>query len=172
MIPAFLAPVLMELASKGLSILTGAVLAKGKDAVEKTLGVSIPDDVEQLTPELVAQLRVKEMEHSQALLQMSIEKQKIDIQQDTQANEAVTARWVADMNSTSWLANNIRPIVLIYILSAFTLFAILSASGYNMHVAYIELLSAWGMLVMSAYFVGRTVEKVTTTIQDSKVLRK
>lgn len=162
-----LIPILTELASNGLNLLTSAITAKGKDVVEKTLGVSIPDDVEKLTPELIAQLKIKEMDHEEALLQMSIEKQKTDIEQEKNANEAVTSRWVADMASDSWLAKNIRPAVLLYILTAYTIFSLMSAAGYNVNQAYVELLANWGMLVMSAYFVGRTAEKIISTVKGS-----
>ena len=162
-----LIPILTELASNGLNLLTSAITAKGKDVVEKTLGVSIPDDVEKLTPELIAQLKIKEMDHEEVLLQMSIEKQKTDIEQEKNANEAVTSRWVADMASDSWLAKNIRPAVLLYILTAYTIFSLMSAAGYNVNQAYVELLANWGMLVMSAYFVGRTAEKIISTVKGS-----
>jgi hypothetical protein len=40
------------------------------------------------------------------------------------------------------------------------LFAGLSAAGIEVNEAYVNLLGQWGMLVMTAYFGGRTVEKV------------
>jgi hypothetical protein len=40
------------------------------------------------------------------------------------------------------------------------LFAGLSAAGINVQESYVALLGQWGMLVMTAYFGGRTVEKV------------
>ena len=39
---------------------------------------------------------------------------------DKEAQEQVTARWEADMNSDSFLSKNIRPIVLIYLTVIFT----------------------------------------------------
>ena len=161
----FLIPILTELAANGLNVLTGAITAKGKEVVEKTLGVTIPDSVDKLTPELIAQLKIKEMEHEEALVQMSIDKQRVDIEQEKNANDAVTDRWKADMNSDSWLSKNIRPAVLLYILTAYTIFSLMSAAGYNVNQAYVELLANWGMLVMSAYFVGRSVEKVISTVK-------
>jgi len=35
----------------------------------------------------------------------------------------------------------------------------MSAFSIAVNTAYVELLGQWGMLIMSAYFVGRTVEK-------------
>jgi hypothetical protein len=40
------------------------------------------------------------------------------------------------------------------------LFAMMSAYGYNANESYVTLLGNWGMLIMGAYFGGRTVEKL------------
>jgi hypothetical protein len=72
----------------------------------------------------------------------------------------VSERWEADMASDSWLSKNIRPMALVAIFVAYFLFALMSAFGYNAQASYVELLGQWGMLVMSAYFGGRTLEKI------------
>lgn len=159
-IPALLAPVLSTLAANGLSILAGAITAKGKEIVEDKLGVKIPSDVEQLTPELIAQLKEKEMEHEEALLQLQIQKIEVDNKAEQIAQENVTRRWESDMASDSYLSKNIRPFTLIFILGVYTIFGLLSAADIEVNPAYVELLGQWGMLIMSAYFVGRTAEKV------------
>lgn len=74
--------------------------------------------------------------------------------------EAVTKRWEADMKSDSYLSKNIRPLTLIAILSAYFLFAMMSAFNINVNETYVKLLGEWGQLIMLAYFGGRTVEKV------------
>ena len=74
--------------------------------------------------------------------------------------EAVTKRWEADMKSDSYLSKNIRPLTLIAILSAYFLFAMMSAFSINVNETYVKLLGEWGQLIMLAYFGGRTVEKV------------
>jgi hypothetical protein len=83
---------------------------------------------------------------------------------DTRAFEAetkgVSERWQADMSSDSWLSKNIRPMTLVYILTAYVLFALLDGAGYKISESYVNLLGQWGMLVMTAYFGGRTVEKI------------
>jgi hypothetical protein len=48
----------------------------------------------------------------------------------------------------------------VYILTAYLLFALLDGGGYKIAESYVQLLGQWGMLVMTAYFGGRTVEKV------------
>lgn len=83
---------------------------------------------------------------------------------DTKAFEVeqqnVSDRWKADMASDSWLSKNIRPMTLIYILTAYLAMALLDGAGFHIAEAYVTLLGQWGMLVMGAYFGGRTLEKL------------
>ena len=72
----------------------------------------------------------------------------------------LTARLNADMSSDSWLSKNIRPLTLIAILTGYFVFALMSAFNMDTNSAYVELLGQWGMLIMSFYFGGRTLEKV------------
>jgi hypothetical protein len=74
--------------------------------------------------------------------------------------QELTKRQEADMLSDSWLSKNIRPMTLIAILTGYFMFALMSAFGMNAHQAYVELLGQWGMLIMSFYFGGRTLEKI------------
>jgi hypothetical protein len=76
--------------------------------------------------------------------------------------EGVTERWKADTATDSWLAMNIRPMSLVAIFAGYFLFALMSAFGYNANESYVQLLGQWGMLIMSAYFGGRTLEKIMT----------
>lgn len=64
------------------------------------------------------------------------------------------------MTSDSWLSKNIRPVTLIYILSAYVVFALLDGAGYKISEVYITLLGQWGLIVMTAYFGGRSIEKI------------
>jgi hypothetical protein len=76
----------------------------------------------------------------------------------------LTARLQADMSSDSWLSKNIRPMVLIFLLIAYSGFAICSMFDLETRGAYVELLGQWGMLVMSFYFGGRTMEKIADKV--------
>lgn len=152
------------LAQSGLTLLSSAIQAKGKEVVENTLGVKIPDNP---TPEDVEKLRQLQYEHEEKLIELGIEKAKIELEElkallAAQANQEnnVSDRWKADMSSDSWMSKNIRPLTLVYLLSAYTLFALLDGGGYKVAESYVTLLGQWGMLVMTAYFGGRTVEKV------------
>lgn len=72
----------------------------------------------------------------------------------------LTDRLKADMASDSWLSKNIRPMTLIAILVGYFTFAMMSAFGLETNHSYVELLGQWGMLIMSFYFGGRTLEKI------------
>jgi hypothetical protein len=78
---------------------------------------------------------------------------------ETEQNN-LTDRLKADMGSDSWLSKNIRPMTLIFILIAYSTFAMMSAFDLETNQAYVELLGQWGMLIMSFYFGGRTLEKI------------
>jgi len=163
MIP-IVASLLGTLAQNGLGLLSSAIQAKGKEVVENALGVKIPDNP---TPEDVSKLRQLQYDHEERLLELGIEKARIEQEElqallKAQANQEdnVSDRWRADMASDSWLSKNIRPGTLLYILTAYLVFAGLSAAGIQVQEAYVNLLGQWGMLVMTAYFGGRTVEKV------------
>jgi hypothetical protein len=163
MIP-IVASLLGTLAQNGLGLLSSAIQAKGKEVVENALGVKITDNP---SPEEVSKLRQLQYQHEERLIELGIEKAKLEQAEldsllAAQANQEnnVSDRWKADMASDSWLSKNIRPGTLLYILTAYLIFAGLSAAGIQVQEAYVSLLGQWGMLVMTAYFGGRTVEKV------------
>ncbi len=163
MIP-IVASLLGTLAQNGLGLLSSAIQAKGKEVVEQTLGIKISDNP---SPVEVEKLRQLQYDHEERLLELGIEKARLEQEElkallAAQANQEdnVSKRWQADMSSDSWMSKNIRPGTLVYILTAYLLFAGLSAAGIEVNEAYVSLLGQWGMLVMTAYFGGRTVEKV------------
>jgi hypothetical protein len=163
MIP-IVASLLGSLASNGLGLLSSAIQAKGKEVIEQTLGVKISDNP---SPEEVAKLRQLQFDHEERLLELGIEKAKmelaeLDLLAKAAQNDAdnITDRWQADMASDSWLSKNIRPMSLIAIFAGYFLFAMMSAFDYNANESYVTLLGNWGMLIMGAYFGGRTVEKL------------
>jgi uncharacterized membrane protein (DUF106 family) len=94
------------------------------------------------------------------LLKMQQEGRIAELNADNIENEELTKRMQADMGSDSWLSKNIRPMTLVFILIVYTIFALMSAYGYNANESYVTLLGQWGMLIMSFYFGGRTLEKI------------
>ena len=83
-----------------------------------------------------------------------------ELNADNIENQELTKRLEADMKSDSWLSKNIRPLTMVYILTAYLLLALLDAAGLDISDNFVSLLGQWGMLVMSFYFGGRTLEKV------------
>ena len=94
------------------------------------------------------------------LLKMQQEGDFKKIEADIVEAQELTKRQQSDMLSDSWLSKNIRPMTLIAILAGYFIFAMMSAFGNNANEKYVELLAQWGMLVMSFYFGGRTLEKI------------
>jgi hypothetical protein len=72
----------------------------------------------------------------------------------------LTDRLKSDMSSDSTLSKNIRPMTLIAIFVGYFVFAMMSAFKLDVNETYVTLLGQWGMLVMSFYFGGRTLEKI------------
>lgn len=83
-----------------------------------------------------------------------------ELNADNIENQELTKRLEADMKSDSWLSKNIRPMTLLIILAGYFIFAFMSAFGLDANEAYVSLLGQWGMLIMSFYFGGRTLEKI------------
>ena len=96
----------------------------------------------------------------QELLKMQQEGRLAELNADVNEQKELTERLKADMQSDSWLSKNIRPMTLIAILAGYFTFAMLSAFGIDTNSKYVELLGQWGMLIMSFYFGGRTLEKI------------
>ena len=96
----------------------------------------------------------------QELLKMQAEGRLAELQADVKEQEELTKRLQSDMTSDSWLSKNIRPMTLVAIFLGYFLFAMMSAFGHNANEEYVTLLGQWGMLVMSFYFGGRTLEKI------------
>ena len=76
MIPAALAAILTPLLGNGLNLVANAVMAKGKDFVEKKLGVELKPD---MSPEDLAKIQIAQMEHEEELMRLRIEDDKLDL---------------------------------------------------------------------------------------------
>ena len=107
-----------------------------------------------------AKLELAQLQQSGELSVMANETKLYETEQNN-----LTQRVQADMASDSWMSKNIRPMTLIFLLVAYSGFAIASIFEYETRGAYVELLGQWGMLVMSFYFGGRTMEKIADRIK-------
>lgn len=115
--------------------------------------------VDKLIPDpqakAVAQLELAKLAQSGELAVMANETELFKLEQNN-----LTDRHKADMSSDSWLSKNIRPATLIFILVTYAIFGLMSAWDIEVNEPYVELLGQWGMLIMSFYFGGRTLEKI------------
>ena len=94
------------------------------------------------------------------LAKIQAEGRLAELNADNIEAQELTKRAEADMKSDSWLSKNIRPMTLIFILLIYTIFGFMSAWDLEVNGPYEELLGQWGMLIMSFYFGGRTLEKI------------
>jgi flagellar biosynthesis regulator FlaF len=99
-------------------------------------------------------------EAQQKLLELQAQGRLAELQADSIEAQELTKRLQSDMASDSWLSKNIRPMTLIAILVGYFVFAMMSAFNMNANENYVRLLGDWGMLIMSFYFGGRTLEKI------------
>lgn len=102
-----------------------------------------------------AQVKLMELAQSGELAKMANETDLFKTEQNN-----LTERQQADMASDSWLSKNIRPMTLVAIFTGYFTFGIMDANGIKANETYVQLLGQWGMLVMSFYFGGRTLEKI------------
>ena len=105
------------------------------------------------------------------------EEEKLEIKKQVQiileeanknAQQQVTDRWNADMNSDSWLPKNIRPLVLVFLTFIFSLLAFTDGNIGEFKIAkeYIPIFQTLLVTVYGAYFVGRTWEKAKSIIKN------
>ena len=121
----------------------GAIMEIGSKVLDKVL----PD------PEAKAKAQAE-------LVKLQQEGRLAELNADNIEAQELTKRQEADMKSDSWLSKNIRPMTLIFILMTYTVFGLMSAWEIEVNQSYVELLGQWGMLIMSFYFGGRTLEKI------------
>jgi len=111
--------------------------------------------IDKLIPDPEAKAKAQ-----QELIKLQQEGKLAELNADNIEAQELTKRQQADMASDSWLSKNIRPMTLIFILVVYTIFAAMSAADIEVNNNYVELLGQWGMLIMSFYFGGRSLEKI------------
>jgi len=84
---------------------------------------------------------------------------------EVQMEKEISDRWAADMKSDSWLSKNVRPMVLIFLVISTVLLIFIDAGVINFIVEakWTDLLQLVLITVISAYFGGRSLEKVKKT---------
>jgi hypothetical protein len=132
----------------------------GLDALLQVGGKLIDKLIPDPEAKAKAQLELAKMAQEGELAKLANETKLFEVEQ-----ENVTRRAEADMASDSWLSKNIRPMTIVFLLVAYSGFAVASIFDFETRGAYVELLGQWGMLVMSFYFGGRTMEKIADRVK-------
>jgi hypothetical protein len=73
----------------------------------------------------------------------------------------ITSRHASDMQSDSWLSKNIRPLLTIFSLVLYTLFALTDGNigEFNIANQYVDLLGQIVIMSLGFYFTSRGIEK-------------
>jgi hypothetical protein len=89
------------------------------------------------------------------------EMSQIFIQAEQSMQKNVTDRWLSD-NQGSWLSKNVRPITLLFMIVSTILMIFIDAGSIKFEVkdTWIDLLQLTLITVISAYFGGRSFEKI------------
>ena len=162
MIPAGLVSILTPLLGNGLNLVANAVMAKGKDFVEKKLGVELKPD---MSPEDLAKIQIAQMEHEEELMRLRIEDDKLDLAElqmllkDT--NDARQREvQIANSDKAPLLNKIVTPVLALSILLlTFVLFGVvmfndtpIEASRKDILIYILGVLSAIASQIVSYYF--------------------
>ena len=138
-----------------MSILT-KIFSSGATELVKGVGDVIDNLHTSKEEKLAAELKIKELI---ANYEVEMEKQ-------------ISDRWKADMNSDSWLAKNIRPMTLAFLIISTVLMIFIDSGTISFVVEskWTDLLQLVLITVIGAYFGGRSLEKVKngTTINKKQ----
>jgi len=128
-----------------MSILS-SIFSSGATELVKGVGGIIDNLHTSKEEKLAAELKIKELISN---YEIEMEKQ-------------ITSRWEADMKSDSWLAKNIRPLVLAFLVVSTVLMIFIDAGTIKFIVEpkWTDLLQLVLITVIGAYFGGRSLEKV------------
>jgi hypothetical protein len=93
--------------------------------------------------------------------ELKIKLKEVLSQAESSAQEQVTRRWVAD-SKAGWLPANIRPLTLIFLTFVFVIISVFDGNlgGFAISPAYIPIYQTLLLCVYSAYFAGRSIEKI------------
>jgi hypothetical protein len=94
--------------------------------------------------------------------QFEKEMQEIFIKAESDIQKDITERWKIDLNSDSYLSKNVRPLVLIFLITSTVLMVFIDAGAINFTVdsEWKELLKLLLTTTVAAYFGGRSYEKI------------
>tara|TARA_R110002167_G_scaffold305707_1_gene510072 strand:+ start:32 stop:424 length:393 start_codon:yes stop_codon:yes gene_type:complete len=124
----------------------GKIFSSGATALVKGVGEVIDNLHTSKDEKLAAELKVKELIANY----------------EVQMEKEISSRWEADMKSDSWLAKNVRPLTLVFLVISTVLLIFIDAGAINFVVEdkWTDLLQLVLITVIGAYFGGRSLEKI------------
>lgn len=159
------------LADKGLPLLATAVggpLAGGAvEWIAGKLGLSektvaaVTQAVQGMSPQESADLKKLDYDFKMHMADNGLKLELAEKDAEKSASEQVSARWQADATSDSWWSKNVRPLALAWWTVAITLMAFAS-EWVKVDALWIDVIKYSYLTVLSAYFIGRSVQHVTS----------
>lgn len=99
--------------------------------------------------------------------QFEKEMEQVFIKAELDLEKEITSRHENDMASDSWLSKNIRPLLTIFSLFLYTLFALIDGNigDFNIANQYVDLLGQIVIMSLGFYFTSRGIEKTAKIIK-------
>jgi len=122
------------------------LFSSGAAKLVEGIGGVLDELITSKDEKLAAELKIKEL----------IAKHEVEMEKE------ISSRWSADMASDSWLAKNVRPLVLIFLVVSTVLLVFIDAGviAFEVKASWVDLLQLVLITVIGAYFGGRSLEKV------------
>lgn len=144
-------PIVATLVANGLSLLGNAVLVKGKEVIEKQLGISLKPNP---TPEELVALKEVELRHEEFLLEVQLKENALGVElEKTYAADRASARArevsVNESANASWLTRNMTSIVTLIVMVA-GFYGILGETGE------VRTICTNLVIMVLTYYVGTT----------------
>tara|TARA_R100000808_G_scaffold20515_1_gene44334 strand:+ start:154 stop:555 length:402 start_codon:yes stop_codon:yes gene_type:complete len=102
--------------------------------------------------------------------ELKIKFKQVLLDAESKAQAEVTKRWSSDMASDNNLSKNIRPLTLIFLTSVFVIISVFDGNvgDFKISSSYIPIYQTLLLCVYSAYFAGRSIEKLKTPKNEKK----
>ena len=102
--------------------------------------------------------------------ELKIKFKQVLLDAESKAQAEVTKRWSSDMTSDNNLSKNIRPLTLIFLTSVFVIISVFDGNvgDFKISSSYIPIYQTLLLCVYSAYFAGRSIEKLKTPKNEKK----
>jgi hypothetical protein len=127
---------------------------KFKDTnVGKFLLEKIPDVVSSIADDTPIGNVVRTLIGGSEMSEMDKEIALKKLEQEIHEFDGITKRWVADSRSQSWLAQNVRPLTLVFLTVAFVV-------GWGMQLEELSVVKELLTIVFIGYFGSRGAEKI------------